>query len=112
MAAIGTLMLSQTNPCFYLSAVQFLLSTQCFLPLRRTFCHLLENKECHLQALSVWKSPKFVVWERINRLGKEKKLLVFKFYHTILSFNNLVEETLENIFNNLVEETLENILGI
>ena len=45
---------------------QFLLFPQCFLPIWQTFCHFHQVWNCCLQALSVWKSPKFVVWERVN----------------------------------------------
>ena len=40
---------------------QFLLSPQCFLPVRITFCHFRQILNCRLQTLSVWKSLKFVV---------------------------------------------------
>ena len=45
---------------------QFLLFPQCFLPIWSTLCyfHLIPNS--HLQTLSIWKSLKFVVWERVN----------------------------------------------
>ena len=45
---------------------QFFLFPQCFLPIWRTFCqfHLIWN--CRLQTLSVWKSLKFVIWERVK----------------------------------------------
>ena len=45
---------------------QFLLFPQCFLPVWRTFCHFHQIWNCHLQTLSVWKSLKFVVWERVK----------------------------------------------
>ena len=43
---------------------QFLLFPQCFLPVWRTICYL--HQTCHLLILSVWKSLKFVVWERVK----------------------------------------------
>ena len=43
---------------------QFLLFPHCLLPIRRTFCHFPQIQNCRLQTLSVWKSLKFVVWER------------------------------------------------
>ena len=46
--------------------VQFLLFPQCFLPVWKTFCHFQQIWNYHLQTLSVWKSLKFVVWERVN----------------------------------------------
>ena len=45
---------------------QFLLFPQCFLPSWRAFCHFHQIKNCRLQTLSVWKSCKFVVWERVK----------------------------------------------
>ena len=59
---------------------QFLLFPQCFLPVWRTFCHLQQNWNCCLQTLSVWKSLKFVVWERVKK-GKDKLYLLLKFIH-------------------------------
>ena len=43
---------------------QFILFPQYFLPFFRTFCHFHLIWNCHLQTLSVWKSLKFVIWER------------------------------------------------
>ena len=43
---------------------QFLIFPQCFLALWRNFCHFHQICNCVLQILSVWKSLKFVVWER------------------------------------------------
>ena len=45
---------------------QFLLFPQCFLPVWRTFCHLHQIQNCRQQTLSVRKSLKFAVWERVN----------------------------------------------
>ena len=45
---------------------QFLLFPQCFIPIWRVFCHFYQTWNCHLQTLSVWKSLKFVVWERVK----------------------------------------------
>ena len=45
---------------------QFRLFPQCFLPVWRTFCQLHQIQNCHLQTLLVWKSLKFVCWERVN----------------------------------------------
>ena len=47
---------------------QFLLFPQCFLPILRTFHHFHQLLNRRLQTLSIWKSLKFVVWERVNRL--------------------------------------------
>ena len=45
---------------------QFLLFPRCFLPVWINFCHFHQIWKCRLQTLSVWKSLKFVVWERVN----------------------------------------------
>ena len=45
---------------------QFLLFPQSFLPIQRTFHHLRQIQNCRMQTLSVWKSPKFVVWKGLN----------------------------------------------
>ena len=39
--------------------------SQCFLPVRKTFCRFHQIWNCRLQSLSVSKSLKFVVWERV-----------------------------------------------
>ena len=38
----------------------------CFLPFWETFCYFHETSNFCLQTLSVWKSPKCVIWERVN----------------------------------------------
>ena len=45
---------------------QFLLFPQCFLPFWKTFCHFQQIENCRLPTLSVWKSLKLVIWERVN----------------------------------------------
>ena len=45
----------------------FLLFPQCFQLVQRNFFHFDRILNCCLQTLSVWKSLKFVVWERVNR---------------------------------------------
>ena len=45
---------------------QFLLFPQCFLPIQIDFCYFHQILNCRLQTLSVWTSPKFVVWERVK----------------------------------------------
>ena len=47
---------------------QFLLFPHCFLPVWRTFCQFYQIWNCHLQILSVLKSQKFVVWEKVKQL--------------------------------------------
>ena len=44
---------------------QFLLFPQCFLSVWRAFCHFQQILK-KMQTLSVWKSLKFVVWERVK----------------------------------------------
>ena len=46
---------------------QFPLFPQCFLPDWISFCHFHQIWNCHLQSLSVWKSLKFVIWERVKK---------------------------------------------
>ena len=38
----------------------------CFLPFWRTFHHFPEIENCCLQPLSVWKSLKFFIWEKVK----------------------------------------------
>ena len=45
---------------------QFFLFPHCFLPSWSTFYHFHTIWNCRLQTLSVWKSLKFVIWERFN----------------------------------------------
>ena len=47
---------------------QFLLFPQCFLPVWRTFCHFHKIRHCRLPTVSVWKSLKFVDWERVKQI--------------------------------------------
>ena len=69
---------TQTNPRFYFSPVEAFrktlgekeivllasVSPLYFLSVWRTFHDFYEIWNCFLPFLSVWKSPKFVVWER------------------------------------------------
>ena len=43
----------------------FLLFPLSSLPLRIIFFHCYESYNCRLRALSVWKSLRFAVWERV-----------------------------------------------
>ena len=52
---------------------QFLLFPQCFLSFCRTLHHFHQMQNCCLQSLGVWKSLKFVVWERFNYQLKKYK---------------------------------------
>ena len=45
---------------------QFLLFRQCFLPIWITSCYFHQIHYCRLQILSVWKSLKVDVWERVK----------------------------------------------
>ena len=60
----------------------YFFSPQCFLPFWRTFFHFHQLKNCCLQSLSVWKSPKFVFWERVKRsnLNLRLKLHLFEMF--------------------------------
>ena len=44
----------------------FSFSRSVFLPVWRTFCHFHQTSNCRLQPLLIWKSLKFVVWERVK----------------------------------------------
>ena len=55
---------------------QFLLFSQCFLPVWRPFCHFQQNWNCCLQPLSIWTSVEFFVWDRVNLLSRNHN-----FYH-------------------------------
>ena len=65
---------SQTSPGFYVSAVQVFWKhcgkrrREKAMWKRRNcpFCHFHQIRNCRLQDLSVWKSLKFVVWERVK----------------------------------------------
>ena len=90
----------QTSPGFYVSAVlvsllkktlwekETLLVTNnfsfssVFSTRLENFLPFLSNLNCRLQTLSVWKSLKFVVWERVIQSSVTH-------YHTVMSFNNL-----------------------
>ena len=52
---------------------QLLLFPQCFLATWRAFCHFYQTWNCCLQTLSVWKSLKFVIWERVKLMALEPK---------------------------------------
>ena len=47
---------------------QFLLFPPCFQLFQKTFCHFHQIWNCRLQTAWVWKSLKFVVWERFITL--------------------------------------------
>ena len=46
----------------------FLLFSQCFLTYQREKSSLEQHVICHLKMLSIWKSPEFIVWERVKPL--------------------------------------------
>ena len=68
-----------------------------FLPFGWNFSYFHQTWNCCLQTLSVWESPKFVVWERVNKwnnswkhLEKEEMLgtRIFSFpHHAFCSFH-------------------------
>ena len=55
---------------------QFLFVPQCFLPVWRILCYFYWIWNCSLQTLLVWKSLKFVVWERVNSTTQQNFILV------------------------------------
>ena len=60
----------------------FSFSHSVFYPFWRTFCHFYQTWNCRLQTPSVWKSLKFVVWERVKSQGylpKTKVLILLVF---------------------------------
>ena len=68
------------SQCFLPTGITFLhfhyiFSPQCLPPLWRTFCHFCPIWNCRMQTLSVWKSLKFVVWERVILTSPEHILL-------------------------------------
>ena len=89
----------------------FSFSHSVIYPFRRTLCHFHQLQNCGLQNLSVWKSLKFVVWEKANIVemaidslrvlcslitkrcfGIEfRSLCNSNFYHTVAG-NNLMQE--------------------
>ena len=52
----------------------FFLFPQCFLPVWRTFFHFHQNLNCRLQPLSILKSLKIVIWERVKMKCSHKLL--------------------------------------
>ena len=104
-----SLTLSQTSPVFtclqyksFENAVgkgeiarnkQFLLFPQCFLPVWITLCHFHQNKNSHQQTLSVWKSLKSGVWERVKLVLKNVIRLAKG------SHNNIFQESLNRILS-------------
>ena len=49
----------------------FLLFSQSFLPIWRTFCHFHRMLKIRLQTLSVWKCSKFIVYERVKSIKQQ-----------------------------------------
>ena len=64
---------------------QFLLFPQCFQSVWRTFCHCRKVQNCRLQTLSIWKSLKFVVWERVKFQTAITQQFILFFSHGFLS---------------------------
>ena len=54
----------------WLVSSNFSFSSQCFLSVLRSFCFFHQIGICCLQTLSIWKSLKFVVWERVKCYSK------------------------------------------
>ena len=68
----------------------FSFSHSVFYPFWTTFFHFHQIQNCRLQTLSVWKSLKFVVWERVKTLPIGK---VFNFDENGGKFSKKVEKT-------------------
>ena len=54
---------------------QFLHFLHCFLTFWKTFGDVYQISNCPLQTLSIWKSKKFVVWERVKALKHPSHVL-------------------------------------
>ena len=116
---------SQTSPGFYVSTVQVFwehcekrrnCSERAISPFPSVFSNHLDNffviftksENCHLQTHSVWKSLKFVIWERINLAIMTGCIIYtcykfqwytkikFIFYHMISYFNDPEKEPFGN----------------
>ena len=68
---------------------QFLLFPKCFLPIWRTFCHFHQGQNCRLQTLSVLKSLKFVVWERVKGLCQKGSALFILWFELIIFVDSM-----------------------
>ena len=66
---------------------QFLLFSQRFLAIWRTFFHFHQIWNCRLQTFSVWKSPKFVLWERVKGFSGGGALTSRNTVHLVLYLN-------------------------
>ena len=69
---------------------QFLLFPQCFISFWRTFCQCKQVLNCRLQSLSLWKSLKFVVWERVKLLSVTDPLLPITYSKSIGECNTIL----------------------
>ena len=80
----------------------------------RTFWHLYQIQNCHLQTFSVWKSLKFVVWERVKyRKSWRIKLRMFlkmvdKYAPWILRDRTLYNTS--SLLTNLRKKPMRNIV--
>ena len=54
---------------------QFLLFPPSFLPIWGAFCRIYPSWNSHLQTLSVWKSLKLVVWERVKAFTDDSQVV-------------------------------------
>ena len=66
---------------------QFLLFSQCFLPVWRTFCRFNEIQNCCIKTLSVRTSQKFVVWERVKNYSSNP-------IYVVVTYKNCLDETI------------------
>ena len=65
---------------------QFLVFQLCFLLFLRTFCHFIKLKNCRLQAVSDWKSLKFVVWEQVNLIHSITQFILQSLFYPFSSY--------------------------
>ena len=70
----------------------FSFSDSVLCPFEKLFFHFHHIQNCRLQTLSVWKSLKFVVWERVNKVLVRSKLKAFT--DDILKFGSNFETCL------------------
>ena len=68
----------------------------CFLSIWRTFCHFHQVWICRLQTLSIWKSLKFVVWERVKSTYCLTLSSIYTHFDT-LKKKNLRKTLLKNV---------------
>ena len=84
---------------------QFLLFPHCFLTYWKTFSHVHQISNCRLQTLSIWKSKKFVVWERVKSMA-DAKLIVAGITFFVFGYKTLCGKEKHAFFLMVVESRL------